>query len=102
MNARLATPLTEKEWMRQVVDLARLLGWTHYHPLISMKSMPGFPDLVLARDRVVFVELKTAKGVLSPHQIKWRDALTTAGAEWHLWRPDDAETAMQTLRRRAR
>lgn len=92
--------LTEKEWMSQVVHLARSLGWATYHPLISMRSQPGFPDLVMAKDRVIFVELKTDKGKLSEHQERWREHLQNAGAEYHLWRPDDAPLVLQTLRRR--
>lgn len=99
-RARLQPVLTEKEWMGQVVQLARSLGWATYHPLISMKSQPGFPDLVMAKDRVIFVELKTAKGNLSEHQERWREHLLNAGAEYHLWRPDDATIVLQTLRRR--
>jgi len=36
--------------MRQVIDLARLLGWDFiYHPQLSKWSEKGWPDLFLAR-----------------------------------------------------
>jgi hypothetical protein len=95
-----AAALTEKEWMRQVVDLAHLLGWATYHPLVSMKSPAGWPDLVLVRDRVLFVECKAERGVLSRHQERWRDRFLTAGAEWYLWKPADLEQVAAVLRRR--
>jgi hypothetical protein len=44
---------------------------------------------VLVRDRVVFAELKAARGVVSAAQSEWAQALTGAGVEVYLWRPDD-------------
>jgi hypothetical protein len=48
----------------------------------------GWPDLVLVRDRVLYVELKTAKGKLSVEQRVWRAALEGCGEEFHVWRPE--------------
>jgi hypothetical protein len=28
-------PLSERDFQRQVLDLARILGWTAYHPMLS-------------------------------------------------------------------
>ena len=42
--------ITEAQFMRQVIDLARLLGWDFiYHPQLSKWSEKGWPDLFLAR-----------------------------------------------------
>ena len=49
----------------------------------------GFPDLVLVRERVVFVELKSDTGRLADQQAGWLQALVEAGCEVHLWRPDE-------------
>lgn len=93
---------TEKEWLEQIRKLATMLGWLTYHPHQSMRSEPGFPDLTLVRDRVIFVELKrhAASAKLSPHQELWRDRLQSAGAEWYLWRPGDADDAIRILGRK--
>lgn len=84
---------SEKEWLEQFRGLVRMLGWETYHPHQSQRSEPGFPDLVCVKRRVVFVELKreTASAKLSPHQVRWRDSLIGAGAEWWLLRPRHAE-----------
>lgn len=73
-----------------VVRYARLRGWLVYHPLVSIGSQAGYPDLTLARgSRLVFAELKrSAKEKLRPDQAAWRDALLAAGQEWHWWTPE--------------
>lgn len=51
-----------------------------------VQGATGYVDLTMARDgRVIFAELKTEKGKLSPAQEEWRDALE--GQEYYLWRP---------------
>jgi len=63
----------------------------------------GFPDLVLARERVVFVELKAEKGTLNDNQLAWQDALRAAGVEYHCFKPRDwpeIERTLETPRRK--
>jgi hypothetical protein len=94
--------LSEKEWQRQVLDLALLYGWRHaYHTFDSRRSSSGWPDLCLVRERVVFAELKSEKGKVSAAQADWLAALEAAGAETYVWRPSDVVDVMQALRRRA-
>jgi hypothetical protein len=92
--------LTEREFASIVADLARQLGWLRYHTYRSERSQPGFPDEVLVRDRVLFVELKREGGRLSPSQELWQRRLRDAGAETYVWRPADLDEIASVLSRR--
>src|SRR5436309_1092831 len=83
--------ILEKEWQAQVVDLARTFGWREYHTYNSRRSAMGFPDLVLLRDRSVFLELKREKGRLTEDQQGWFRALLVAGCEAYVARPRDLD-----------
>jgi hypothetical protein len=89
--------LTEAAFQEQVVTLAAVKGWAAYYTYDSRRSPPGFPDLVLARDRVIFAELKTLKGRARPEQLEWLDRLRHAGAECYLWRPPHAREIERVL-----
>ena len=83
-------PMSEKQLQAAVVAMARHLGWRVYHTFDSRRSDAGFPDLVLVRgSRLVFAELKTAKGPVSDYQARWLEALGATAAEVFLWRPAD-------------
>jgi hypothetical protein len=94
-----AVAMAEQELQDNVIELAHLLGWrvAHFRPAMTKDGWrtavsadgKGFPDLVLVRDRVVFAELKSAKGVLTDEQADWVGALVGAKAECHLWKPVD-------------
>jgi hypothetical protein len=92
--------VSEKAWQGQVVELARMLGWRHFHAFDSRRSPSGYPDLTLVRDRVVWVELKSESGKPSAAQRSWLDALEAAGAEVYLWKPSDLEEVGRVLSRR--
>lgn len=79
----------EKTFQQQVINLARQLGWKAYHPYDSRRSVPGYPDLTLchAEHGVIWAELKTEKGRVSPAQREWLDHLTAAGQTAVIWRP---------------
>lgn len=100
-----ATPLDElleKDWQRQVVQLAKQLGYTRiYHTFDSRRSTHGFPDLVLARDRIVYLELKREKTNLTDEQIGWLRALRAAGGEAYVARPRHLDALAACLRRGA-
>lgn len=93
--------LTEKEWQKEVVLLARTLKWRHvYHTFDSRRSSHGFPDLVLVRERVVWLELKREgrrAGRLTEQQREWLLALRYAGAEAYVVRPSDLEDLATVL-----
>lgn len=89
---RLAIP--ERELQEAVLELAGARGWYRYHTYDSRRSSAGFPDLVLVRERIVFAELKSQKGVVRNEQTAWIERLRTAGAEVYLWRPSDWHSGM--------
>ena len=64
--------------------------------LIGMGLHPGFADLmVLCEGRVLFLELKSLKGRLSPAQEAFRNAVLAQGFGWALVRSlDDALGAL--------
>jgi hypothetical protein len=64
--------------------------------LVGMGVHPGFADLVLLCDgRVLFLELKSLKGRLSPAQEAFRDAVLAQAFGWALVRSlDDALEAL--------
>lgn len=106
-------PLLEKDWQKQVIDLARILKWrvAHFRPAMTKHGWvtpvaadgKGFPDLLLTRDdRLVVAELKSDTGKLAVDQTIWLAAFEAAGAETYIWRPTDADTVLHTLRRRTR
>lgn len=89
---------SEAEWDAWVVRQAKAAGWWSYHTHDSRRCEAGFPDRVFVRDRVVFAELKTRRGVVSPAQTDVLDRLRAAGAEVHLWRPADWNKVLEVLR----
>lgn len=90
---------TEKEFMAQVVALAKMFGWLCYHTHDSRRCEPGFPDLVLARGRqIIFVELKVKGNRATAAQKRWMDTLRGCGADYRLWRPEDWSEIEWTLK----
>jgi len=70
--------MTESDFQKVVINLAKMHGWLVHHPMPAMNKRGvwathelgdhGFPDLVLAHPsgRVIFAELKSDKGKISP------------------------------------
>ena len=79
----------EAAFQAEVMSTALRLGLLAYHPYRSQKSVPGFPDTVIVGARgVLYRELKMAKGKPSPDQLHWIAALTEAGQNAGIWRPE--------------
>jgi len=89
--------ISEKDFQKQVIEFAHLRNWkvAHFRParvIVNGKETwrtpvsangEGFPDLVLARRRVVlFREVKTEAGKASDEQLAW---LQEVGGK--IWRP---------------
>lgn len=92
-------PLSERDFQRQVLDLARIYRWRAYHPMLSKWSERGFPDLTLVRPpRLIFAELKRDRGQTTIHQDEWAQLLAGCpGVEYYLWRPSDLDAIALVL-----
>jgi len=98
LPALLNKRISEKAFQWRIVEMASKLGWKTYHTFDSRRSTPGFPDLVLVRDRVIYAEIKTERGTLSVMQSIWLDILKNAGQECYVWKPSDYATVQEILR----
>ncbi len=95
--------MSEAALQAAVIGLARLLGYrvAHFRPAETKQGWrtpvqadgKGFPDLVLVRaGRLLFVELKAARGRISAEQGLWLETLATVQADGlsiHVWQPID-------------
>lgn len=80
--------MTESQFQAQIIQLAKLYGWKIYHTHDSRKSEAGYPDLCMVKGtRLLFAEVKTDIGKMSPAQKEWFQALKAAKVECYLWRP---------------
>jgi len=113
--------MTERDLQRNVIQLARDLGWgvtqsaakriateasqfgvpvppldgLIFHPHYSLGSEPGWPDLTLIRrrdHRLIFAELKTEKGRLSERQEQVLELLSSIATN-RAWWDDDRSVA---------
>lgn len=88
-----ALTVPEATFQAQTIVLAKSLGWRVFHPYDSRRSEAGWPDLSLVHPRqrrVMFRELKTAKGRLTQAQKAWQADLAAAGVDVDVWRPADS------------
>lgn len=97
------SPILEKDFQRQVVELAEILDWkvNHTRPAITSRGyrVPttsiGFPDLTIARRGCVwFVELKTAVGLPTVEQLGWMRVLGPLG---RVAQPEDLDALGRIL-----
>ena len=103
--------ISEKDFTKQVIDLAHLHGWlvAHFRTAMTKRGNymtpvqadgKGFPDLVLVstkQSRVIFAELKAEKGKLSPAQSLWLNTLEFTPMEVYVWRPSDFDEINRIL-----
>ena len=95
---KISSLITEKDFQHTVVEAAKLYGWLCYHTHDSRRSEPGFPDLCLVREKVLFRELKTDKGRVSLAQKAWGVQLEKAGSDYAVWRPLQLQAIYAELR----
>jgi hypothetical protein len=97
-------------WESTVIDAARLFGWrvAHFRPALTKHGWrtpvaadgKGWPDLVLVRERVIYAELKSGSGRLTPEQEEWITRLRNAGQEVYVWHDTQLEAVVAILRKR--
>jgi hypothetical protein len=103
----------EKKFQDEVIfTIFKPGGWLCYHTWNAKHSARGFPDLVAIKEttrglRLIFAELKTMKGKVSPEQTVWLNLLArlatavnacTGGAvsiEVYIWRPSDWDEILE-------
>jgi hypothetical protein len=80
--------ITETQLQTAILDCAAMLGWLCMHPRPARtkdgwrtaaegNGAAGYPDLTLARGGfLIFAELKSSAGRVSPKQQRWLDELT--------------------------
>ena len=101
-KGRVHLNIREDDFLAAIIELAQLTQWLVYHTYDSRRSQAGFPDLVLAKaDKLIFAELKTAKGVVRPAQKTWLNILASMAVDQskvqvYLWRPADWD-AIETI-----
>ncbi len=91
-TARLAAAraMSEAELQDHVRQLATDLGLAVQHITNPRRSwLPGWPDLTIIGSRVLYRELKSERGALTPEQRDVGQRLTDAGADFAVWRPRD-------------
>lgn len=87
----LAAAMSEDELERGMRRILKDLGLRlAYHPwkLHAKRAREGFPDwTITGPGGLIFRELKTEAGKVTPAQQEWLDALAAAGADAGVWRP---------------
>lgn len=98
-TAFLAPKISEAQFQAQVIRYARMMGWTVWHDHDSRRNAAGLPDLILVRrPRLVWAELKSARGRVTPDQRAWIEELRACGQDARIWRPDDWPEIERVLR----
>ena len=86
---------TERAFQDQVETLAGYLGWFAWHINLPQRSKAGFPDCLLIRERLVWIELKVhrkgGRGKVMPEQRAFHDMLRQAGQEVYVFWNDDED-----------
>ncbi len=106
-------PISEKDFLKQVIDAGHLFGWLAVHFRHALQrdgkyltpvqaDAAGFPDLILVhpiQKRIIWAELKSEKGRVSDKQFEWIKALAKAGQkEVFVWKPSDFDDVVDILR----
>lgn len=112
---RRRTPLVDIEgatWEKEIWhQFGGLFGWScaHFRAVETKHrgyTVPvgahgaGWPDFVMARDRVIYAEAKAGTGRVADKQKAWLHRLIAAGQEVYVFRPEYRQEIAQVLRAR--
>lgn len=97
----------EALFQQQVIQIANTCGWDAHHirpgkygHTWKTDGLSGMPDLILIGQRgqgMIWAELKTRTGKLSPIQEARIGQLLENGCEVHIWRPADIDKIAKRL-----
>ena len=100
---------SEKLFMDQVMQIAKMNGWMIHHPTphqvrpgVFRSDGAGVPDLMLVSTTgrgIIWAELKTEVGKLTPIQRQWGNSIKANGGEYYVWRPSQLELIASRLGR---
>lgn len=109
--SKMFSEITEAQFLDQVKQVAAINQWLVDHtPTMQHRAgiyrtggLVGKPDLCLISlngKGIIYAELKTMDGRLSPAQKVVGNALIANGAEYYVWRPNQIELIIQRLSKR--
>lgn len=93
--------MSEKALQNAIAEMAQTLGYLVFHARPAMNKDgtwvtpvkydgKGYPDLtIVGHDKVLFVEVKSAKGVVSPEQAAWIEEMQKTSNYAAVWYPSD-------------
>ncbi len=101
--------ISEDHLLATVIGIAKANNFLCYHTWRSTHSQAGYPDLCCVRNernadggvtsRLIYIELKSSRGRVSPAQREWLQALSQVpGVEVYCWTPEDLALAEEVLR----
>lgn len=113
--------MSEKVFTKNVIDLARKLGWRAAHfwdsrrqvrpgVFVGDRDAAGWPDLVLAKQHggtgpttLIFAELKSEGGVMTQAQKDWYNILDLVQGRVYvvIWKPKAMQAIADFLMRAA-
>jgi hypothetical protein len=83
--------MTENDLDRVIRYLTAQRHLPAFHVINSRRTvtLTGWPDWTIVGTRVIFRELKSERGKITPSQQALGEAILAAGGDWAVWRPTD-------------
>jgi hypothetical protein len=73
----------ETQIKRMIKQYLNYKGWFHFPLTAGLGAYPGAPDMIAIKaGRVVFIEVKTPTGKLSPHQQAFKENIGDRGGNY--------------------